>query len=170
MKIQQNITNEYLAGFVDGEGSFYIGVVPSTETKSHWQVIHFFKVSQNPKGRIVLDTLKKKLGTGSIRPNHKDSDDKSLAFVIRDLKSLDEQVIPFFKELLVIKRHELEQFTRVIELVKRKAHLTKSGIKEILDIAYSMNTQKRKWTKQHILNDISSRIPTDYTPDPANIQ
>ncbi len=165
MKIQQNITKEYLAGFVDGEGCFYIGVVPAPETKFRWQVIHFFKVSQNPKGKIVLDTLKKTLRSGSIRSNHSDSDDSSLAYVVRDLTSLDEKVIPFFKDTLVIKKQECAKFARVIELVKHKKHLTLSGLKEILDIAYSMNTHKRKWTQEYILNDIASRIPTDYTPD-----
>jgi hypothetical protein len=37
---------------------FYVGVVPSSETKSGWQVIYFFKVSQNPSGKFVLDFLK----------------------------------------------------------------------------------------------------------------
>ena len=92
-----------------------------------------------------------------------------MAFVIRDFKSLDEKVIPFFSGSLVIKKQELEKFSKVINLVKQKEHLSISGIKEILDIAYSMNTQKRKWTKEYILNDISSRIPTDYTPDTENV-
>ncbi len=33
----------YLVGFVEGEGMFYIGIVPSKETKSGWQVIYFLK-------------------------------------------------------------------------------------------------------------------------------
>ena len=48
------LSDDYLVGFVEGEGMFYIGIVPSRETKSGWQVIHFFKVSQNPIGVEVL--------------------------------------------------------------------------------------------------------------------
>lgn len=160
------ITDDYLAGFVDGEGSFYIGIVPAPETKMGWQVIHFFKVSQNPSGKAVLDLLKKRIQGGYVKPNHqKSEDDHSLAFVVRDFKTLYNSVIPFFKDTVIIKKKELQRFSDVLELVKAGKHLNKDGIKQILDIAYSMNTQKRRYSKEYIMKDIASRIPTDYTPD-----
>lgn len=30
------ISDDYLVGFVEGEGMFYVGVVPSRETKTGW--------------------------------------------------------------------------------------------------------------------------------------
>lgn len=149
------ITDKYIAGFVDGEGMFYIGIVPSagsSRNKSGWQVIYFFKVSQNPAGKIVLDQIKKRLDCGYIKPNNQsNSNDKSLALVVRDLPNLRDKVIPFFEGKLVIKRKTLEKFKKVIQIVDAKKHLTKKGIKEVLDIAYSMNTGKRKVSKSEIL-------------------
>ncbi|HBL51694.1 MAG: hypothetical protein A3D24_03140 [Candidatus Blackburnbacteria bacterium RIFCSPHIGHO2_02_FULL_39_13] len=154
MKFQ--ISDDYFIGFVEGEGSFLVSIVPSrgtSRTKSGWQVIYFFKVSQNPSGKIVLEQLKERLGCGYIKRNgsRRDLTDKSLAYIVRDISSLKDKVIPFFDERLVIKRRNFEKFKRVIELVVTRQHLTPDGMREVLDIAYSMNTRKRKISKKEIL-------------------
>lgn len=149
------ISDDYIAGFVDGEGMFYVGIVPSTgssRNKKGWQVIYFLKVSQNPSGKVILDGIKKRLGCGYIKPNSQsDPTDKSLAYVVRDLPNLRDKVIPFFEDKLIIKKRTFIKFKKIINIVDKKEHLTKSGMKEILDIAYSMNTRKRKVSKSEIL-------------------
>ena len=148
-------SDDYIAGFVDGEGMFYVGIVPSRGTsrnKSGWQVIYFLKVSQNPSGKIVLDAIKNRLGCGYIKPNSKsDPTDKSLAYVVRDLPSLKDVIIPFFEGKLVIKKRTYKKFKKVIELVSQKKHLSKKGMEQILDISYLMNTRKRRVSKTEIL-------------------
>ena len=146
------VSDDYLRGFVEGEGMFYIGVVPSKETKNGWQVIYFFKVSQNPSGRNVLDLLKKRLNCGYIKANSKtDKTDKSLAYVVRNFVDLKEKVVPFFEGKLLIKNQNFRKFGEVLQLVEKRKHLTKQGLKQILDLSYSMNTKKRKLSKQFIL-------------------
>jgi len=150
------ISDDYLVGFIEGEGMFYIGIVPSkgsSRTKSGWQVIYFFKASQNPSGKVVLDYLKKRLGCGYIKLNSlKDPTDKSLAFVVRDLPNLRNKVIPFFDNKLIIKRSNFNKFKKVIKIVSNSKHLSLQGMTEILDIAYSMNTRKRRVLKEKILD------------------
>ncbi len=148
------LSDDYLIGFTEGEGMFYIGIVPSKETISGWQVIYFFKVSQNPAGKMILDYFKKRLNCGYVKQNSKsDLTDKSLAFVVRDLQSLKDKIIPFFDGKLIIKLNNFKKFKKVIKMVSQKDHLTKKGIKIILDIAYSMNTGKRRVEKTRILRD-----------------
>ena len=90
------LSDDYFIGFTEGEGMFYIGIVPSKETKSGWQVIYFFKVSQNPSGMKVLENLKDRLDCGYIKMNSQtDKTDKSLAFVVRNLSDLTNKVVPF---------------------------------------------------------------------------
>ena len=147
-----SLSDDYLIGFTEGEGMFYIGIVPSKETKTGWQVIYFLKVSQNPTGLAVLNQFKDRLGCGYIKQNSQtDKTDKSLAYVVRDFPSLRGKVIPFFEGKLVIKRQAFEKFKQVLDIVATRQHLTLSGITQILEIAYSMNTQKRKVEKQLIL-------------------
>lgn len=134
------------------KGIFYIGIVPSKETKTKWQVIYFLKVSQNPSGRVILNYFIERLGCGYIKANSNlDPTDKSLAYVVRDLKSIREKVIPFFDGKLVIKKDAFDKFKRIVELVTLRKHLSLIGIEEIIELAYSMNTGKRKFPKELIL-------------------
>lgn len=154
-RLVNKVGDDYLVGFVEGEGCFYIGIVKSKETITHWQVIYFFKVSQNPSGKIVLEKLKEKLNCGYIKQNsYSNKSDKSLAYVVRDLPSIIELVIPFFKgKLLTKKAQDFDKFCQVIELVRKKEHFKKRGMLKILEIAYSMNTGKRKFSKEEILKN-----------------
>ena len=164
-RLASKVSDDYLVGFVEGGGCFYIGIVKSRETLTHWQVVYFFKVSQNPSGKIVLEKLRERLGCGYIKQNSQtDKTDKSLAYVVRDLPSLVNKVIPFFKrKLLTKKASDFDKFSQVIELVDSGRHLTKEGITKILEIAYSMNTGKRKFSKARILRDYTSE--SDDTSD-----
>ena len=150
--LYQTVSDDYLVGFVEGEGMFYIGIVPSKETKTGCQVLYFFKVSQNPIGEVVLERLRRRLDCGYIKQNSQsDRSDKSLTFVVRDLSSLIYKVLPFFERKLLIKQPAFEKFKRVLNIVFEKRHLTKEGMTEVLEIAYSMNTQKRRVNKEAIL-------------------
>ena len=104
---------------------------------------------------MVLEDLKKRLNCGYIKQNSRtDTTDKSLAYVVRDLPSLVDKVIPFFKEKLVTqKAQDYDKFVKVLEIVSSNQHLNKEGMRKILDLAYSMNTTKRKVTKTQILED-----------------
>ena len=146
------LSDDYLVGFTEGEGMFYIGIVHSKETKTHWQVIYFFKVSQNPIGIEVLNQFKDRLGCGYIKQNSQtDKTDKSLAYVVRDFPSLRDKVIPFFEGKLLIKKDAFRKFKQVLKLVEEKQQFSVPGITKILEIAYSMNTQKRRVKKRVIL-------------------
>lgn len=149
------ISDDYLIGFTEGEGMFYVGIVPSKGTsrnRSGWQVIYFFKVSQNPVGINVLEYFKTRLGCGYLKANSKtDLTDKSLAFVVRDFTSIRDKVIPFFENKLIIKKPDFEKFKEVINLINNKEHLNIKGLEKIIDLAYSMNSKKRKVTKEVII-------------------
>ena len=152
-----NITDDYIVGFTEGEGMFYIGIVPSKETRTGWQVIYFFKVSQNPIGKEVLLSLKNRFGCGYVKENGNfASKDKSLAYVVRDLHGLTSSIIPFFDNKLIIKRDAFLKFKQVVQLVVDKKHLTVEGMKTITKVAYSMNTQKRKVTIEQILQSYNN--------------
>jgi len=55
-----------------------------------------------------------------------------------------------FCRKLVIKRSDFEKFKMVINLVSKKKHLTKRPGK-VIDLAYGMNSKKRKVFKEVIL-------------------
>ncbi len=101
---------------------------------------------------MVLERIKDRFNCGYIKSNSlTDKTDRSLAYVVRDLPSIRDIVIPFFEGKLVIKKDAFEKFKQVIKFVDQKRHLTSEGIIKILDLAYSMNTQKRRVEKELIL-------------------
>src|SRR3989338_5669753 len=87
----KEISNEYLAGFVDGEGCFYVGFGKRKDLPLGWQVITEFHLSQNLKGRNILEAFKDRIGCGYIKPNHPNSPrDKTWVLIVKDRRDLKE--------------------------------------------------------------------------------
>jgi hypothetical protein len=131
-----------ISGFVDGEGSFHVGIQKSKNVKLGWQIVPEFHVSQSQDRQDALEIIKKIFGAGYIKPNHQNNPrDKTSVFVVRDRKSLTEKVIPFFHKypLFTGKRYDLEKFSKVVEMMNNNDHLTNTGLRKILKIAFSMN-------------------------------
>ena len=55
---QQERLDAYIAGFVDGEGSFHVAICRNSGTTSGWQLVPEFHVSQNVERREVLDLIR----------------------------------------------------------------------------------------------------------------
>ena len=161
------VSDDYLIGFIEGEGMFHVGVVPSPFTKLGWQVIYQFKVAQNPIGESVLVALQERLACGTISRNARvGARDRTLKYVVRDIESLGKRVLPFCEGRLVVKREAFEQFSDVLGRVRDGRHLTANGLLEIVDIAYAMNTKSRRVTRADIEAAIQGRgILTGHTPD-----
>src|SRR3989338_7937246 len=142
----------FLAGFVDGEGSFNVSVVPHPSTKFRLIVNPKFQVYQHEKHPEILEIFQEVFQTGSI---HKKSGSNVLVYEIASRKTLQEKVIPFFKKYpLATKREALNGLAQIVELMNCGAHKTRIGILEIIDIAHRMNQQGKgqKWSKDQLIN------------------
>jgi hypothetical protein len=72
---------------------------------------------------------------------------------VRCLDELVERVVPFFEAnpLLSSKQRDFERFAAVCRLLRTGAHRTSSGLREIVDLAMSMNASgKRKFAAELI--------------------
>ena len=150
-----SISDEYFAGFVDGEGCFYVGFSKREDLPLKWQVITEFHLSQNPKGINVLEGFMKRLGCGYIKPNHaKNPRDRSWVLVIKERKDLTEKVIPFFREhpLHSKKQADFEIFAQVLCMINRGEHLKRSGFNRIVALVFTQaNTRLKKYSKEKLL-------------------
>ena len=155
-KKKRGISNQYLAGFVDGEGCFYIGFSKRDDLPLGWQIITEFHVSQNPGGKKVLETIKTRLGCGYIKPNHSKSlNDISLVLIVKDRKDLKEKLIPFFKRntLHTQKWQEFLVFKKTIDLIEKRKHLTKQGFVKIVNLVFSLpRITNKRYSKEIILS------------------
>ena len=111
--------------------------------------------------------LQERLGCGTISPNAKaGARDRTLKYVVRDFENLTQKVVPFCDGRLVVKREAFEAFKDVLDRVDRDNHLTATGLLEIVDIAYAMNTKVRRVPRGAIEAAIQRRgILTGHTPD-----
>src|SRR5512138_3651087 len=84
-------TGSYLAGFVDGEGSFNVSIKKVHDRSLGWRVTACFNVSQ--RGRQILELLQQTLGCGTIRRRW----DGVHYFEVNSYFDLVERVVPFFR-------------------------------------------------------------------------
>jgi hypothetical protein len=133
-----NLEAQWVVGFVDGEGGFFVGINPQPEMTSGFQVLPEFTVVQHQRDIQLLYALKKFFGCGVVRTNHAER----MAYRVRSLDHLNERIVPFFEQhpLKSKKRVDFQKFRRVLELMARGEHLAIEGIDTIRAIAAEMNT------------------------------
>ncbi|MBI2094626.1 MAG: LAGLIDADG family homing endonuclease [Candidatus Omnitrophica bacterium] len=157
----------YIAGFVDGEGSFHVAFQKRPDLKFGWQAIPEFHISQNFTSCEVLEEIKNFLGCGYIKPNDAAGKrDKTLVYVVRDRNALLNKIIPFFREfpLRTAKRNDFETFREIVIMMDKSHHLTVSGFQKIARLAFKMNAGG-KYRKIKIEAVLASNILRDYTLD-----
>ena len=153
---QQERSKEYQRGYVvgltDGEGSFHIAFQARKDLPLGISIIPEFHISQNYQSRSVLEAVRNILGCGYLKPNHRNSKDATYVLVVRDRVDLLTKVIPFFEinPLRTTKADDFALFARVIRLMQSGAHKSAGSVKEIIDLAYSMNGNGKRRTRTKI--------------------
>lgn len=129
----------WLVGFVDGEGCFYVNTKKSINYITGFQVILTFSISQHVRDELLLNKFIHYLGCGNIekvttRPN-------GITFVVYKFSDIIEKIIPFFSNypLQGIKSLNIKDFCEIANIMKIKGHLTPEGIKKIKSLKSGMN-------------------------------
>lgn len=146
LKKKRNI-QEYISGYVDGEGCFSISFSKRGKFLVGWETKPSFSVSQNEDRAQILFLMQKVFKCGFIR---RDYSDKTLKYEVRSLNDLVKKIIPHFEKhpLLSDKKNDFNHFKVVCFLMERNLHKEKNGLRKILDRAFKMNPSgKRKYTK-----------------------
>ena len=152
----------YIAGFVDGEGSFHIAFQKRPDLKFGWQAVPEFHVSQNFTSRKVLEGIQETLQCGYIKANDAAGKrDKTLVYVVRDRNDLLHKVIPFFERhtLQTEKQKDFETFRKIVQRMESDEHLILEGFEDIVRLAFSMNAKgryRKRKMEEILANPISS--------------
>lgn len=148
--MKRNI-NDYISGFVDGEGCFSVSFSKRDKLLIGWETKPSFSASQNEDRAEVLYLMQKYFNCGFIR---RDFSDKTLKYEVRSLDNLIENVIPHFEKypLLSSKQKDFEFFAKVCRLMKKEQHKEIKGMQQILGFAFQMNASgKRKYNQKEII-------------------
>ena len=85
---QERLSADWVVGFVDGEGCFFVGINRQPSMKIGWQVLPEFRMVQHERDVAILKRLQEFFGSGQVTVKH--GDRKELR--IRGLQQLSEVV------------------------------------------------------------------------------
>ena len=148
----------YLAGFVDGEGSFNVSFRKRTDYTIPWKISLCFNVSQ--KEKVILSLLKRRIGCGTMRQRK----DGIWYYEVNNLNAIREFVIPFFKRFKFLsakKKRDFSKFCQLASLMFNNEHLTRQGIRKIIQIRKDMNDGgKRKYGDAEVVKHMAESSET----------
>jgi hypothetical protein len=136
----------YLGGFLEGESSISVGAKKGKGCKFGAYLDPGFNVTQHVNGVKHLFESLSFFGTGRIR--HKSGSNATLVFEIDTRKSLQEKLVPFYKEYVIpfaceAKRKRFESFCYLLDAFDQKKHLQfDSFVYELAPIWDEMRMQK----------------------------
>lgn len=141
------ITNEYIRGLVDGEGSFTVYVRDPhdmQERRRRAKVEPRFIVKLQEVDLPILQELQQHFGCGKIykqpdkRPNHRDC----FRFEVHNRTELREVIIPFFREHLPqapSKLNDFNAFVTIVEMLNENVHANPNGLEKIWNLKHRMH-------------------------------
>ena len=138
---------QWIVGFVDGEGCFSISIVRNHTCRLGWQVQHEFSVTQAAHSRASLEDLESFFGCGTIIENRRRDNHRwpLLRYSVKRRADLEKIVIPFFERnpLRTAKASDFEKFRSVIQMMEDGRHLELGGLRVIARETERMNRRQR---------------------------
>ena len=138
----------WIVGFVDGEGCFTVSFFkhPKSRLRLKWEVFPEFVITQEIKSETAIKRIKKFFGCGAIYLNKRydNHHEHLLKYVVRNREDLLTKVIPFFEKnpLQSAKKKDFCIFARIVQMMNKKKHLKKKGLRRIQLMVRRMNTRK----------------------------
>jgi LAGLIDADG endonuclease. len=138
-KINNDIKDpNWITGFVDGEGCFYI---KPRKVKSSLQERFYlsFRLSQHSRDILLMNNISNFLNCGLIELS---TSKKIVRFVVDKFSDNMNKIIPFFEKypLLSTKRLDFQDFCKVSCILKEKSFLNEEDILKIKVIKSNMNS------------------------------
>src|SRR3990167_11546626 len=150
----------YLAGFVDGEGSFNVSLRRKPDYQIKWQVVLSFNVSQRDLTNLI--TLKEILGCGIIKKRR----DGVHSLDVTKPSNVILKVIPFFQRFPFRSEKAIKNFAifcKIAALMNLGNHRNAQGLREILALRETLNQGKgrtRKYSEIDVLKTLEESSET----------
>ena len=134
-----NLAADWVCGFADGEGTFFISIEKQPKMVLRKQVRLGFKITQGEKNIQVLYKIKEFFGVGIVKPQR--SDDSVWEYRVSNFKTVSNHILPFFAKhkLHTTKKFDFLRFRYVHVMMTRGEHLTAEGLIKIKRIQSRMN-------------------------------
>lgn len=136
---KQILDPHWIAGFANGEGSFFIRV-QKKKTKTGFSVSICFSCCQHLRNAQLINSFVNYLDCGGSYNAR-----NIQLFSVSKISDINNKIIPFFIKypIIGIKRLDFEDFCKVAVLIQDKAHLTIEGLEKIRKIKGGMNEARK---------------------------
>jgi hypothetical protein len=137
----------YIAGFVDGEGSFYLSVRKRKDYRTGWKFSLHFNISNADKA--VMEQCKKYLQCGKIRTIKK-NEKPFYIFEVSDKNTLRTIIIPFFTRFSFLsnkKKAEFRVFDNVLYFMEQTPVCNRDSLEKLLE--YRRQLSEWRSTQTH---------------------
>lgn len=135
--ITSPITDNNIAGIIDGDGSFYVSFNQNGSIKTG------FSITGDKDSRPLLEGIQEKFkGIGSIKKGSKNE----LVYTITGLNQIIDVLIPFIDQNPLFSERALhyEKFKTVSLILKGEQPLTTESKFKIVELAYDMNKKGKR--------------------------
>mgnify|MGYP001561766491 FL=1 len=141
------LTEDYIVGLVDGEGSFTVyirDINSSKEVKRRIRAEPKFYVKLIERDKIILEELRNYFGCGNVyfqkdsRQNHQNC----YRFEVTSRSDLKTIIIPFFKKHKLkfpSKQKDFELFYSIFKRIERNEHLQSKGLQKLYALKQHMH-------------------------------
>lgn len=129
----------WITGFVDAEGCFYVRFHISKKHKTGWGVCVCFQIRLHVRDKNLLLRIKSYFNdVGNI---YTSDNNKAVLYQVRKLSEITNVIIPHFEKypLLTQKQSDYILFKNIVTLMNKGEHLTMDGIKKIVDLKACLN-------------------------------
>lgn len=156
---------DWIAGFVDGEGTFSLNMNRHPGMRSGYQVSARLSVSQSGRDLAILQQLRHWLGVGNVVQNRRHDNHREDMFRldVNDPNELSQVIVPLLDgRLQTTKRYDFDRFAKGVKVIREGRHLTEGGLREIAPLRDQMNRQRRQAEAERKLSLMVGPISPDY--------
>jgi len=160
-----NLETQWVVGFIDGEGCFYVSCLKKDDMTVGYQVQPELIVIQHQQDIQILYGLKDFFKCGSVTRNH----DDLWCWRIKNLNHFLNKIIPFFEthQLKTKRKQEFLVFREICLKMQKKEHLNPEKFLEIKKLAENLKveTKKQKTKESLVKAKRFEKIANLKTPD-----
>jgi len=137
------LSGDWIAGFSDGEAWFSIQIGPSKSSKLGFNVAPIFRIEVAKRDGSILQSIKEVLEVGVLREHR-----GAIRYEVTSLSSCL-KIKDFFEHHLLYTRKKLafKLWSKALELIASKAHLTANGLLNLAKLRDKMNVPEKR---QHL--------------------
>ena len=132
------LNSDWVTGFIDAEGCFYVRIAKSKRHKIGWWVQVYFQIGLHVRDKDLLLQIKSFFNEiGSVYKMN----NKAVIYQVRNLNEITKVIIPHFENypLITQKQSDFLLFKEIVKLMDKGEHLNKEGIVKIINLKASLN-------------------------------